>query len=120
QELDPTTPSGSFQQKILFLFGQMDNELRRDKVVTGMRELLAKGYWLWAPPRGYEDLNKGKAIERKLVVSEEGKLLKKAFEWKAYQQMPNVEIARRLNRMGLKMSEKRLIELFANPFYCGL
>lgn len=120
QELDPTTPSGSFQQKILFLFGQMDNELRRDKVVTGMRELLANGYWLWASPRGYEDLNKGKAKERKLVVSEEGKLLKKAFEWKAYQQMPNVEIARRLNRMGLKMSEKRLIELFANPFYCGL
>ena len=98
----------------------MDNELRRDKVVPGMRELLAKGYWLWAPPRGYEDLNKGKATERKLVVSEEGKLLKKAFEWKAYQQMPNVEIARRLNRMGLKISEKRMVELFANPFYCGL
>ncbi len=50
QELDPTTPSGSFQQKILFLFGQMDNELRRDKVVTGMKELLLKGYWLWVPP----------------------------------------------------------------------
>lgn len=122
QELDPTTPAGSFQQKILFLFGQMDNELRRDKIVTGMKERLMEGYWLWSVPRGYDDLNKGKgkASERKLVVNKEGKLLKKAFEWKAYKQLPNVEIAGQLNRMGLKLSEKRLIELFANPFYCGL
>jgi DNA invertase Pin-like site-specific DNA recombinase len=40
QELDPRNPAGSFQQKILFLFGQMDNELRRDKVITGMKEHL--------------------------------------------------------------------------------
>ena len=122
QELDPTTPAGSFQQKILFLFGQMDNELRRDKIVTGMKERLLEGYWVWSTPRGYDNLNpgRGKASERKLVVNAEGKLLKKAFEWKAYQQMPNVEIARRLNRMGLRISEKRMIELFGNPFYCGL
>ena len=120
QELDPTTPSGSFQQKILFLFGQMDNELRRDKVVTGMRELLTKGYWVWAAPRGYKDLNKGRATERKLVVNEEGKILKKAFEWKAYNQLSNVEITRRLKRLGVEISEKRLNTLFLNPFYCGL
>ncbi len=120
QELDPTTPSGSFQQKILFLFGQMDNELRRDKVVTGMKELLLKGYWLYPAPKGYKDLNKGKAAERKLLVNEEGKLLKKAFQWKAYQQLPNVEIAKRLQTMGVEINEKRINNLFSNPFYCGL
>ncbi len=120
QELDPRTPSGSFQQKILFLFGQMDNELRRDKVVTGMRELVSKGYWVWAVPRGYKDLNRGKATERKLVVNDEGKILKKAFEWKAYDQLPNVEISRRLNRLGVNINDKRLNVLFLNPFYCGL
>nr|WP_319511398.1 recombinase family protein [uncultured Draconibacterium sp.] len=120
QELDPTTPSGSFQQKILFLFGQMDNELRRDKVVTAMKELLMKGYWVWAPPRGYKDLNKGKATERKLVVDEEGKLLKKAFEWKAYQELSNAEIVRRMKKIGVKLSEKHINNLFTNPFYCGL
>ncbi len=120
QELDPTTPSGSFQQKILFLFGQMDNEMRRDKVVTGMKELIAKGYWLHAPPIGYTDLNKGRAVNRKLVVTEQGKLLKKAFEWKAYQQLPNTEIAKRLQKLGFNISHKRLINVFSNPFYCGL
>lgn len=120
QELDPRTPSGSFQQKILFLFGQMDNELRRDKVVMGMKELLLKGYWVWAAPRGYEDLNSGKATERRLVISDEGKILKNAFEWKVYHQLSNIEIARRLHKMGVDISDKRLNNLFLNPFYCGL
>ena len=120
QELDPTTPAGSFQQKILFLFGQMDNELRRDKVVTGMKEMLLNGYWVWTTPRGYKDLNKGKASEREIVVNEEGKKIRKAFEWKAYQKMSNVEISRRLKKMGVSMPDKRLNELFNNPFYCGL
>ncbi len=120
QELDPTTPAGSFQQKILFLFGQMDNELRRDKVVAGMRELLLKGCWLWHTPRGYDNISNGKAIERKLVVNEEGKLLKKAFQWKAYEKLPNVEIVNRLQRMGVHINEKQLHNLLSNPFYCGL
>ena len=120
QELDPTTPSGSFQQKILFLFGQMDNELRKDKVVTGMTELVTKGHWCWNVPRGYKDLNKGKAVERKIVPNEEGKLIKKAFEWKAYKQMPNAEISRKLKTLGANINERRLNDIFLNPFYCGL
>ncbi len=120
QELDPTTPSGAFQQNIMFLFGQMDNELRRDKVVTGMKELLLKGYWVWAPPRGYTVKNKGKATDRNLVVNDEGQILKKAFEWKAYKQTPNAEISRKLKTLGVEISEKRLNNLFSNPFYCGL
>lgn len=120
QELDPTTPAGSFQQKILFLFGQMDNELRRDKVVTGMQEMLLNGYWVWTAPKGYKDLNKGRASERQIVVNDEGKKLRKAFEWKANLNMSNVEISKRLKNMGVHMPDKRLNELFNNPFYCGL
>ncbi|MFV0268322.1 MAG: recombinase family protein [Draconibacterium sp.] len=46
--------------------------------------------------------------------------MRKAFEWKAYKQLSNVEIARKLNKMGVKLSDKRLNDLFLNPFYCGL
>lgn len=120
QELDPTTPAGSFQQKILFLFGQMDNELRRDKTVTGMTELLRKGYCPYAIPRGYINLNKGKAVNQNIVVSEEGKLLRKAFEWKAKESMKNSDIVKRLQKMGVKMDDRRLGEMLSNPFYCGI
>ncbi len=120
QELDPRTPAGSFQQKILFLFGQMDNEMRRDKTVTGMRELLLKGYCPYSIPRGYINLNKGKTVEQQIVMSEEGKIIQKAFIWKAEQQMRNSEIIKRLSKLNVKIDERRLGEMFANPFYCGV
>lgn len=120
QELDPTTPAGSFQQKILFLFGQMDNELRRDKTVTGMRELLRKGYCPYSIPRGYVNLNKGRAIDQQIVLNEEGKKLQNAFMWKCNLQMANSEIVKKLGTLGVKIDERRLGEMFANPFYCGI
>ena len=121
QELDPTTPSGSFQQKILFLFGQMDNEMRKDKTVTGMRELLMEGYFPFAPPRGYVNMNRGeKADKQKIVLNDLGKLIQKAFLWKANQQMRNSEIVKRLQSMGANINERVIGQIFANPFYCGL
>ena len=121
QELDPTTPAGSFQQNILFLFGQMDNDQRREKTVTGMKELLMKGYYLHALPRGFTNLNKGsKAVNQKIVVNEEGKLLRKAFEWKANKNMSVAAITRKLGKLGYKIDERRIHEIFKNPFYCGL
>ena len=120
QELDPTTSSGSFQQKILFLFGQMDNEMRRDKTVTGMTELLIKGYTPYSIPRGYVNLNKGKAVNQNIVMNEEGKLIQKAFMWKAKQQLGNAEIVRRLKRLDMVIDLRRLASIFQNPYYCGL
>jgi site-specific DNA recombinase len=121
QELDPTTSSGSFQQKILFLFSQMDNEQRKDKTVTGMRELIQEGYFPFAPPVGYTNLNRGqKADKQKIVLNETGKMIQKAFLWKANQQMRNSEIVRKLQSMGTSINERRLGQIFANPFYCGL
>lgn len=108
QGIDPRTITGAFQQNIMFLVGQMDNEQRREKTVTGMRELLLKGYCPHGIPRGYSNLNKGRAIDQKIVVNEEGKILRKAFIWKAEQQMRNVDIVKRLAELGVKMDERRL------------
>ena len=121
QELDPTTVSGSFQQKIFFLFSQMDNELRRDKTVTGMSELLRKGYTPYSIPRGFVNLNKGgKCIDQEIVPNEEGKLIKKAFNWKTKQKMSNMDIVRKLKSLGMDIDKRRLGEIFANPYYCGI
>lgn len=120
QELDPTTSSGSFQQSILFLFSKMDNEMRRSKTITGMSELLRKGYTPRQPPRGFSNLNKGKAVNQQIVVNEEGELLRKAFHWKATQGMGNMDIVRKLKELGMDIDNRRLSEIFANPYYCGL
>lgn len=121
QDVDATTPSGKFQRDLFFLFSQFDNELRRDKTITAMRELIRKGYWLWTPPKGYTNTKKyHKAVDWNIIINHEGKLLREAFKWKAKNKYSNVQIIQKLNGLGLKINEKRLGEVFKNPFYCGI
>ena len=121
QEVDTQSSSGKFQQNLFYLFSQFDNELRRDKTITAMSDLLRKGYWLWTPPRGYENKKvHQRAVDADIKINKEGKLLKKAFAWKAKEKYTNAEIVRRLNLEGMKINEKRFHEMLKNPFYCGL
>ena len=120
QEVDATTAAGSFQQNLYYMFSQFDNELRRDKTVSGMREKLRSGYWMGVIPRGYTNLNPGKGKVQDIVINEEGKILRNAFLWKANYNIANDEISERLAKKGLKISNKRLSDVFRNTFYCGL
>lgn len=121
QELDPNTISGMFQQQIFFMFSRMDNEMRREKTITGMTELVRKGVIPYSIPRGYTNANRGgRAIDQKLVINEEGEFLKKAFEWKYQFNYSDAEICRKLAEIGYKIDPRRLGPIFKNPFYCGL
>lgn len=120
QEVDTSTSAGSFQQNLYYMFSQFDNELRRDKSVSGMKEKLRKGYFIGVTPFGYTNLNPGKGKMPKYVVNEKGKLLKEAFLMKANFNMAHVEIIKKLTKKGLVITEKSLSKYFRNPFYCGL
>ncbi len=120
QEVDTSTSAGSFQQNLYYMFSQFDNELRRDKSVSGMQEKLRKGHWTGAYPFGYTNANPGKGKTPNFVITKEGKLLKQAFIWKANNNMSHVDIAKKLQKKGLNITDKRLSDFFRNPFYCGL
>lgn len=117
QPIDTSNPSGIFQQNIMFLFGQLDNDLRREKSVTGMRGKLQKGYWIGKAPIGYDIVTKSK--EQIATINETGKLLKKAFVWKS-EGLTNTEILEKLNARGLKIYDQKLNWIMTNPFYCGI
>ncbi|TCV09618.1 resolvase-like protein [Sphingobacterium alimentarium] len=53
QPIDTSNASGQMQQKMLFLFGEFDNQLRRQKCMAGIKEMLLKGDWPTNPPIGY-------------------------------------------------------------------
>ena len=120
QEVDATTSSGAFQQNMYYMFSQFDNEQRRDKIVSGMKEKLLKGYWINTVPFGYTNLNPGKGKTPNIVINEKGKLLRLAFQWKLHKDMTYKEIAERLLKKGLKIRAKKLSDYFRNPFYCGV
>jgi site-specific DNA recombinase len=70
------------------------------------------------PPMGYSIIRENGV--RKIVVNEKGKLIRKAFLWKALESITNEEICQRLTALGLKLADQRLSDIFRNPFYCGL
>ena len=119
QPIDVSTVSGVLQQNIQFIFSKYDNDLRREKCISGMREKLLRGEWIGMVPTGYSygftNRNKNQVIE----INDAGKLLKKAFQWKMNEDLSNVEIANKLNKLGLKIPHKRISEALRNPFYCG-
>lgn len=119
QNIETQTPAGVFQQNIFFMFSQFDNDMRREKTVTGMREMLLAGYWPTKAPVGYSHVP-GADRDHRIVIDEKGKLLRKAFTWKSEEQISNTEIAVRLRKMGFMLGEKRLTDIFRNPFYCGI
>lgn len=121
QEIDVTTPSGKLQQNIFYLFGNYDNELRKDKTVKGMIENLTQGYWVAAAPFGYTNTKpKHKAREHVYTINKDGELLKLAFKWKAEGKMNNLDIVEKLQKMGSTIEYKSFARIIANPFYCGL
>lgn len=116
--VDPRTSVGDLQQNIQFIFSHHDNQMRKERTISGTKTVLLGGQWCGRVPFGYDTLRlKG---ERKIVVNAQGKLLKKAFLWKASENITSPDICERLNELGLKTNPKRLSEYFRNPFYCGL
>ncbi|WP_133994079.1 recombinase family protein [Dinghuibacter silviterrae] len=117
QPTDTRDDTGILSQNMQFLFSQYDNTLRRKRAVAGLKAQYEKGIWSTVPPQGYDSVKIN--TEKKLVVNREGKLIKKAFLWKA-DGMKNEEIIERLNALGLPMYKQQLTKIFKKPFYCGL
>jgi site-specific DNA recombinase len=118
QPIDTSNASGQMQQKMLFLFGEFDNQLRKQKCMAGVKEMLLRGDWPTMAPLGFDIVRVNN--KRKIVVNAKGKLIKKAFEWKAFEGISNETIRARLAEKGLKLHHQRITEIFRNPFYCGL
>ena len=118
QPIDTSNPAGQLQQKMLFLFGEHANLLRRQKCMAGTKERLLKGEWCNKAPIGYDHVKING--ERKIVINAKGELIKKAFHWKMNEDCSFEEIRKRLAGHGLNLHLNRITEIFKNPFYCGI
>lgn len=118
QPIDTSNPSGQMQQKMLFLFGEWDNNIRKEKCMAGIKEMLLCGDWPTSPPMGFDAVKINS--KRRLVVNQKGKLLRQAFLWKADEGLSNEAIRMRLKEKGFYLHRQRISEIFKNPFYCGM
>jgi site-specific DNA recombinase len=118
QPIDTTNPAGIMQQKMLFIFGEFDNQLRRQKCMAGVKERLLTGEWCTKPPRGYDIVRSNG--EKKIILNEQSKIIKKMFQWKVEERLPNEQIRKRLITHNVNFNLKRIGEILTNPFYCGI
>ena len=118
QPTDPDSSSGEFMEGITFLFNQYENNLRKEKCTAGMKECLERGDWYSRPPIGYEK-DYASTNKHALKIDERGRLLAKAFRWKADEELTDSEVRERLKALGMDISKQKLSEIFHNPFYCG-
>jgi site-specific DNA recombinase len=120
--VDTNTSTGKFQQNLQFLLAELDNDQRKERTGSGLLRFVKEGYWPAHAPTGYTIIkkNKEKSIPQKIFVNETGKLLRKAFYWKAEGIYSNIEIIEKLNKLGLIIKPQVLSTIFKNPFYCGL
>ncbi|WP_367273642.1 recombinase family protein [Elizabethkingia anophelis] len=118
QPIDTSNASGQMQQKMLFLFGEFDNQLRKQKCMAGTKEMLLRGDWPTRPPMGYEVVKEGG--KRRIVTNARGRLIRQAFHWKAFDNFSSESIRELLAEKGLKVSAQTLSKIFRNPFYCGM
>ena len=123
--VDTTTENGEHEIMELLLSAKKENSNRLKVTIPGLIAFIKKGNWLGKAPRGYDHY--GKRVvnlkfhegKQKLEINSEGRLLKKAWKWKS-QNIPDYQIRKRLDSLGLKISKQSLSEMWRKPFYCGI
>ena len=106
-------------ENMFIILANIDNAMRKHKCYEGMVACINRGEWYSRPPLGYDSKKVGK--RHIITVNEQGKILKKAFEWVANEpEITQAEIIRRLGVLGLDVSKQKLSNCLHNCFYCGL
>ena len=117
QPTDTSNPSGVFLQNIMFLFSEFDNQLRRQRIIAGLKAKLEKGIWCLRLPLGYDSVVINGT--RSLRINKEGRKIRDAFNLKR-RGVCEKEICAYLKAFGIKCGRAKLRRLLSNPFYCGV
>ena len=103
-------------ENILIIMADIDNAMRRHKCHDGMVACIKRGELYSRPPFGYDSRKEGK--RHIITINEDGKTLKKAFEWIVEEpEISQAEIIRRLEARGLNISKQKLSQCLHNSFY---
>lgn len=124
--LDTTTERG--YQTILdkLLKSREENLIRKEIILPGMINFLSKGNRFGRVGFGYDHYGprvkdpKFLAPTQRLVINEQGKLLRDAFQYKLTGNYSDVSIIKIMSKRGLKITKQRISAVWRNPFYCGI
>lgn len=113
------TPTGRFMGTVLAAQGQLDNEIKRERTVAGMREAIRNGIWPWQPPIGYLS-HRGRDRKSTLIHDpERAPLVRLAFERVAAGLVTQEEARVEMKARGLSIPRETFSRMLHSPLYCG-
>ena len=122
--IDTTTSKGRNELNQRLLAAEKETINKLERTVPGMKTFVRRGNWLGMAPKGYKQYGRRvKDFERlrenqSIVLNETGTLLRQAWDWKLKGEADYI-IVKKLKSLGVKIDNKRLGEMWHNPFYCG-
>lgn len=120
------TPTERAIERILSALPQLDNELRAERSVAGMKTRLEEGRWMFKGPLGYINGKDATGNKTLLHDSERAPHIKEAFELFATGLYCREDVRERINASGLRtkdgkpLSPESFNRLLRNPRYAGL
>ena len=108
------------------LESRRENMRRLERTIPGMKTFLMDGNWLGKPPRGYtmygqrvSDFSNRKQ-KQEIVINDEGRILKKAWKWKAEGMTDVIIRTQLLEKFHFKITKQNLSDMWRKPFYVGV
>jgi DNA invertase Pin-like site-specific DNA recombinase len=121
QPIDISTDSGILMQDIHMVMNKYENMQRKKRAYNGIKNKLEQGICIFIT-KGYSKVKEtanGK-VSTSIYINKEGESIRKAFEWKAYDNLANSEILFKLRtEEKLNLSKQALSKIFRNPYYKG-
>jgi site-specific DNA recombinase len=117
--------TGQLMDGILAAFSEFDNNLRRDRTLTGMKAAAEKGRWTFPTPLGYRNAFKANGTKTIEPEPEVAPLIRKAFELAASGLHELVDVVDEMRVRGLRgrrgqvISKTMLHKILHNPIYYG-
>ena len=118
------SPMGRFVETMLAGMAQLDNDVRAERTVAGMKEAFRRGRWQWRAPLGYQN-SRNKLMPSLIPDPVTGSLVRQAFELYAAQGGSRRTLLPMLDGLGLRTANGRrltpqsLHNLLKNPAYAG-
>lgn len=113
------SPTGKFLGTVLAATGQLDNDMRREKVLAGMREAVKRGIWPWVAPLGYLSARLPDKRATLIHDPERAPLIRNVFDRIASGMATQEEARAELERAGLRLPRESFRRLVHNPIYYG-
>ncbi len=119
------TSTGKFFETVLAAVAQLDNDMRADRTMAGMKMAVQKGRWPFAPVLGYRSTRTESAEPTLAHDIVRAPLMRQAFELYATGYYTKQEVLDKVTAAGLrtvkgnKVSLSTFSRLLGNPLYVG-